>query len=175
MMLCMALTVLSLEHDDQKHFEALLAEDGVRMAGGHHDGFALVQNMRLSIDGNTAGAVQAGDKRVAAGGMRADFLILIEGKQRHADGVILRQRLADNLSILIRNLLLEREHLSLCDVFHGLLHDFFLLHVLHKRTDTLSFRAFLASILDKARLLSAVPSSKITPPNRYSEGSPQPR
>ena len=95
------------------------------MAGGHHDGFALAQDMRLAVDGDAAHAVQTGDKRVAPGGMRADFLVLIKGEQGHADGVILRQRLADDLPLLIGNLLLERKHLGLGDILHGFLHNAF--------------------------------------------------
>ena len=68
------------EYDNQQHFELLLAVDGMRMAGGHDDRLALVQNVRLAVDGDAADAVQAGDKRVAAGLMRADFFALAKGK-----------------------------------------------------------------------------------------------
>ena len=85
-----------------------------------------MQDMRLAVDGDAAHAVQAGDKRVAAGGVRADFLVLIEGKQGHADGVILRQRPADDLPILTSDLFLERKHLGLGDILHGFLHFSFL-------------------------------------------------
>lgn len=89
-------------------------------------GLALMQDMRLAVDGDAAHAVQAGDKRVIAGGVRADFLVLIEGEQGHADGVILRQRPADDLPILTSDLFLERKHLGLGDILHGFLHFSFL-------------------------------------------------
>ena len=48
--------------------------------------------------------------------MRADFLALVEGKERHAQGIVLCQRLADDLPRLIRDLAFERQDLRLFDV-----------------------------------------------------------
>ena len=83
-----------LKHHDQQHFELLLAEYGVRVACGHDDGLALVQFIPDAVDRDAAHAVQAGDEGVAAGLVRADLLALVKGKQRDAQRVVLRQRLA---------------------------------------------------------------------------------
>ena len=80
------------EHHDQQHFELLLTEDGVGMARGHDDGLALVQLIGRAVDGDASRTVEAGDKRVAAGFMRADLLALVKGEQRHAQRVVLRIR-----------------------------------------------------------------------------------
>ena len=94
------------EHHDQQHFELLLTEDGVGMARGHDDGLALVQLVGRAVDGDASRTVEAGDKRVAAGFMRADLLALVKGEQGDADGIVLRQGLADHLAFLIGNLFL---------------------------------------------------------------------
>ena len=70
-----------------------LAVDGVGVMGGHDDGLALVEEVLDTVDGDAAGAVQAGDEGVAAGFVGADLLALIEGEEGDADGVVLGQGL----------------------------------------------------------------------------------
>ena len=88
---------LTLKHNNQQHLELLLPVDRVGMPRGHHDGVALVQLVGNAVDRDAADAVQAGDERVAAGGVRADLLILVEGEERDAQRVVLRKRAADDL------------------------------------------------------------------------------
>ena len=76
------------------------------MSGRHNDRFTLVQLVGVPVNRNLPHSLQAGNKRVAAGFMRTDLLVLIKRKQRHADRVILGQRPADNLSRLIGDQLL---------------------------------------------------------------------
>ena len=64
------------KYHNQQHFEPLLPHDRMRMPGGHHNGFALVQDVLYPIHGDLALAIQAGDKRVAARGMGADFFAI---------------------------------------------------------------------------------------------------
>ena len=54
------------------------------MARGHDDGLALVQLMGHAVDGDAACAVEAGDKRVAAGFVGADLLTLVKREERDA-------------------------------------------------------------------------------------------
>ena len=66
------------EYHDQQHFELLLTEDRVWMACGHNNGLALMQFVINAVDGDAAGAVEAGDKSVTAGFMGADLFALCE-------------------------------------------------------------------------------------------------
>ena len=75
--------------------------DGMRMPGRHDDALPFAQQVFLPVDGNFAHAVQTGDHGVSAGCMGADFLTLPEGKEGDAQGIILRQRFADDLPLLI--------------------------------------------------------------------------
>lgn len=50
--------------------------------------------------------------------MRTDFFTLIKGKKRYAYRIVLCQRLADNLTILIFNLIFKNEHFSFRYIFH---------------------------------------------------------
>ena len=88
----------------------------MRVACGHDDGLALVQFIPDAVDRDAAHAVQAGDEGVAAGLVRADLLALVKGEQRDAQRVVLRQRLADDLPRLLRDLLLQRQHRRLLHV-----------------------------------------------------------
>ena len=76
----------------------------------------------FTVDGDFTLAVQAGDKGVAARLVGADFLALIKGKQGDAYIAVLRQGFADDLPILIGNLIAQHQHLRLVDVFHGTVH-----------------------------------------------------
>ena len=73
--------------------------------------------MRLAVDGEAARAVEHGDERVAVGSVRADFLVLLEGEERHAQGAVLRERLAHNLPLLVFDLVAEAQHLCFFNVF----------------------------------------------------------
>ena len=84
----------------QQHLELLFPVNGMRVLGGHDDGLALVHFILHAVNGDAAHAVQAGDKGIAAGFMGADLLILIKGKKRHADSVVLHQRAAYDLTRL---------------------------------------------------------------------------
>ena len=92
------------EYDDEQHLELLLPIYRVRMTRGHDDGFACVQNVFHTIDGDPAHAVKADDHCIAAGLMGADLLALVERKERDAQRAVLRQRAADDLSGLIGDL-----------------------------------------------------------------------
>ena len=84
----------------------------------HEDGLAGVQHMGYAVHGHAAHAVQARHQRVAAGLVGADLLVLVEGKQRHTDGVVLGQRLADHLPRLIGHLIPQGQHGGHIEVLH---------------------------------------------------------
>lgn len=46
----------------------------------HDDGFAFVEFVFYTVDGDFAGSVEAGDEGVAAGLVGADFFAFVEGK-----------------------------------------------------------------------------------------------
>ena len=71
---------LTLKYNNQQHLELLLPVDRVGMPRGHHDGVALVQLVGNAVDRDAADTVQAGDERVAAGGVRADLTSLSKEK-----------------------------------------------------------------------------------------------
>ena len=79
------------------------------MARGHDDGLALVQCEIHAVNRDSAHAVEARHKGITARLVRADFLALVEGKERHAQGIVLCQRLADDLPRLIGNLIFQRQ------------------------------------------------------------------
>ena len=70
----------------------------------------------LTVDGDDARAVERCDERISLGFVRADALALGEGKECDAETFILDERLADNLSVCIGDLILEREHLCVCNI-----------------------------------------------------------
>ena len=70
-----------LEYDDQQHLKLLLAVYGMWMAGGHHDGFSLMEEVFHAVDGDFSNAIQTGDKGIAARLMGADLLAFGKGKQ----------------------------------------------------------------------------------------------
>mgnify|MGYP003087147289 CR=1 FL=1 len=80
------------------------------MAGGHEDGLALVEDVLHAVHGDAPLAVHTQHQRVAAGLVGADLLSLVEGEQRNADGIVLRQRLADHLTGLVGHLLLHGQN-----------------------------------------------------------------
>ena len=77
------------------------------VSGRHNDGFSFMQQIFRAVNGDFSNAVQTGDKGVAARFMGADFLALCEGEQSNTYRRVLRQRLADNLPLLIRNLFFQ--------------------------------------------------------------------
>ena len=83
------------------------------MFGGHDDRFSLVQLVIYAINGDFSDTIETGHESIAAGLMGADFLILIKCEQGNAERIILCQRFTDNLSFLIRDLLLERQDFGL--------------------------------------------------------------
>ena len=97
------------EDDDQQHFELFLPVNRMRMARGHNDGLALMQCEIHAVNRDSAHAVEARHKGITARLVRADFLALVEGKERHAQGIVLCQRLADDLPRLIGNLIFQRQ------------------------------------------------------------------
>ena len=80
----------------------------MRVPGRHDDGFPLVKQIFRSVNGDFSNAVQTGDEGVTVRFMGADLLALCKGEQGDAHRRVLRQSLADNLSILIRDLFLQR-------------------------------------------------------------------
>lgn len=101
----------------QQHLEACLPIDRVRHVRRHDDALAGGDEVRLAVDGEAARAVEHGDERVAVGGVRADLLILLEGEERHAQGAVLRERLAHDLPLLVFDLVAEAQHLCFFNVF----------------------------------------------------------
>ena len=94
----------TLEYHYQKHLILLFSIHCMRVFCRHDDGFAFVEFVFYAVDGDFTGSVEAGDEGIAAGLVGADLLVLVEGKQRHTDGVVLGQRLADHLPRLIGHL-----------------------------------------------------------------------
>ena len=86
------------------------------VVGGHDDALTGVEFVFLIVDGDDARTVERCDERVSLGFMRADSFALGEGKECDAETFILDERLADNLSVCIGDLILEREHLCVCNI-----------------------------------------------------------
>ena len=105
------------EYDDEQHLELLLPIYRVRMTRGHDDGFACVQNVFHTIDGDPAHAVKADDHCIAAGLMGADLLALVKGKKCNTKCGVLRKSLAHYLPCLIFNLLLQSKIFCFVDIF----------------------------------------------------------
>ena len=76
------------------------------MAGGHNNGLTWGNFVVRTVNRNFSYAVQTGDKGVSSGLMGTDFFPFIKRKQSDADCGILCQCFADDLAILIFNLLL---------------------------------------------------------------------
>ena len=95
----------ALEDNRQQHLKPLFAVNGVRTMRRHEESFSRMEQMLFSLKRNLAHAIQAEDKCVAIGFVRADFFPLFESEEGYIYCIILRQRLADNLPILIGDLL----------------------------------------------------------------------
>ena len=65
------------KYHNQQHFEPLLPEHRMGMAGGHEDGLALVEDVLHAVHGDAPLAVQTQHQRVAAGLVGADLLSLV--------------------------------------------------------------------------------------------------
>ena len=79
-----------------------------------------MQNEDLTAHREAAGALQHGDHGIAAGGVSADFLPLFKGEKGHAHQLVLHQRAADNLTVLIVHLSGQRQRLVLFNILiHG--------------------------------------------------------
>ena len=81
-----------------------------------------MKHMGLTVDSDPAYTVQTGHKGISAGGVGADLLVLVKGKQGDADGVVLRQGLADDLALLVLHLVLQGQDLRFGNVSHGSAH-----------------------------------------------------
>ena len=68
---------------------------------GHDEGITLMQKEYFIAHGKPSGAIQNGYHGIAAGGMGGNLFAPVKGEQRHADGIVLHQRFADNLTVLI--------------------------------------------------------------------------
>lgn len=66
--------------------------------GPFDERFSLTQQERVPADRKAAGSLEYGDHCVPSGGMSGDFLAAVEGKECHADLVVLYQCLADDLT-----------------------------------------------------------------------------
>ena len=86
------------------------------MGCGHDDAFARLECVSHVVDRDNPLALKCRDKRVARGGVRADALALREGKERDAKPLVLNERLADDLSLGVCDLLLEQEWLLMLDI-----------------------------------------------------------
>ena len=66
-------------------------------------------------------SVQVGNSRaaVAAGLVGADLLVLFKGEQGQAHGVVLGQRFADHLPVLIGHLIGQPEDGGFFNIFHA--------------------------------------------------------
>ena len=92
----------------------------MRMTGGHDNRFTFMEQVVDAVDCNFADAVQTGDESVPTRFMGADFLALVEGKQGDADSRVLSQCFADDLSLLIGNLVFQDQNFCLIDIFSSL-------------------------------------------------------
>ena len=111
-----------LEYDVQQHLKLLLALYGMWMAGGHHDGFSLMEEVFHAVDGDFSDAIQTGDKGIAARLVGADLFGFGKGKQGDAQRMVVCQRFGDHLSFLIGDLPLLGQYFRLADVFHFHIH-----------------------------------------------------
>ena len=77
---------------------------------GHNDALAFRNQILHTVYGKTTRAFQHDDHGIAAGCMRADLFSLFKRKQGHADLIVLHKSLADDLTILIMDLILEHHN-----------------------------------------------------------------
>ena len=87
------IVILSSEHHNEQHLELLLAVDRVRVSGGHDYALALVQLVVNAVYRYFSDSLEAGDKCVAAGGVGAYLLVLVESEERYAQRVVLGEGL----------------------------------------------------------------------------------
>ena len=105
------------ENDGQHPFEVFVGQNRVRQAGRHDQAFAGAQDVFAAVDREAAGTLENGDQRVAVRFVRADFLTLGKGKKRDADRAVLDEGLADDLTWLNLDLILQLEDFIVIDVF----------------------------------------------------------
>lgn len=96
----------------------------MRVTCGHDDGFALAEFVTYAVDSNSAHAVKASHERVAARFVRGNFLVLVEREQRYADVGVLRKRFADDLTVLIGDLVFERDYFRFVYVFNKVFYNY---------------------------------------------------
>jgi len=90
----------------------------VRHVRGHDDALARAAEVLHAADGELSAALQHEHHRVALGAVRADLLALGKGEQRDADGVVLGQRLADDLPRGRRDLVRQLQGLRVLDILN---------------------------------------------------------
>ena len=101
------ITQNNLEGHSQLHLESLFAVYSMRDILGHDQGLALFHVEYFAAYGESALAFQNGHHSITACCVGRDFLALVKGKNRHAHIVVLYQRLADYLSLLVFHQILQ--------------------------------------------------------------------
>ena len=112
-----------LKNYHKQHFEAFLTKHGVRMSCRHNDAFALFENILLAVYRDFPNAVKTGYESVSARLVRTDLFSLVKREYRDRNGVVLRQRFAHDLPVLICYLLFERQNFRFGNILHPRKHN----------------------------------------------------
>lgn len=107
------------KYDHRQHFESFLSVYGMRMSCRHHDTLPFFQKVFLAVYRDFAYAVNTSYEGVSAKFVRVDFFSLVKGEKRYAQRVVLRKRLADDLSFPICRFVLERKHFGFGYLFYS--------------------------------------------------------
>ena len=84
----------------------------MRVSGGHDYALALVQLVVNAVYRYFPDSLDAGDECVAAGGVGAYLLVLVECEERYAQRVVLGEGLADHLTGLAEHLISQSQNLG---------------------------------------------------------------
>lgn len=127
------------EGHGQQHFEALEAEHRVRNSLGHDERFARLEDVFRATDGELSRTVKHRDHGIAARGMRGDFLSLVKGEDRHADQLVLHERLAYDLPRAVLDQIRQMQLGLLFDVFIHSFSSFILLYLIDVQISSLAY------------------------------------
>ena len=86
------------------------------MGCGHDDALTRLERVGFIVDRDDALALERSDERVARGCVRADALTLRKGEECDTEPLVLDERLADDLSFCVCDLILEQECLLMLDI-----------------------------------------------------------
>lgn len=87
------------ENNRQHPLKCLWRKHRVRLFRRHDEHFTGMNEMLNAVNGKTSGAFQNRYHRIAGGIVGGDLLALCECEQGNADRLILRQCLADDLTV----------------------------------------------------------------------------